>query len=731
VKEQQMATDTAISGGNVWPRDGYELWLDYRPVQSAERFGAYRECLQGVAVPGDSPTVAAVRAELQRGLTRLLDGPVDAGQGRLRGAGLLAGTPQTSSQIAALGWDEQIEAQGTEGYLIRSAMVEREPAVVIAAGSELGVLYGSFHLLRLLQTQQPLAGLDVAERPRIQLRLLDHWDNLDGSVERGYAGRSLWKWKDLPHTLDPRYRDYARACASIGINGAVLNNVNADPMILRSDYLEKVAALADALRPYGIKVYLSVNFASPLGPRGMRGRFRRWDGIGNLDNADPLDPDVERWWKEKADEIYRHIPDFGGFLVKANSEGMPGPFDYGRTHAEGANMLARALAPHGGGVMWRAFVYDADTDPDPDRAKRAYKEFAPLDGKFDDNVFVQVKNGPLDFQPREPFHPLFGGMPKTPLMMEFQVTQEYLGQSIHLVYLAPMWKEVLDSDTFAQGKGSTVARVVDGSLHGYPMTGITGVANVGSDRNWCGHHFAQANWYAFGRLAWNQHLSSEAIAEEWIRATFTNDDGAVATVLDMMMGSWEACVNYMTPLGLHHLMREGHHYGPDLDYDAGREDWNPQYFHRADAAGLGCDRSSSGSNAIEQYFPPLRDLFGDRATCPEKYLLWFHHVPWDYEMRSGRTLWDELAWRYYHGVEYVSWMLETWGGLKPHVDPLRYGEVLKKLSTQEVHAIEWPQVCLSYFQRFSRRPIPVDVPGGAIHEAEAATLNPPGALQGK
>jgi alpha-glucuronidase len=690
------------------PRDGYELWLDYRPVQSTERLGAYRECLQTVAVPGDSPTLEVACAELQRGLAGLLDGPVEIIQDRLRGTGLLAGTPQTASQIAALGWCEQIEAQGPEGYLIRSTAgdvspVDGKPVIVIAAGSELGVLYGSFHLLRLLQTQQPLTGLDIAERPKVQLRLLDHWDNLNRSVERGYAGKSIWKWEELPDTLDSRYQDYARACASIGINGAVLNNVNANPMILRSDYLEKVATLADVLRPYGIKVYLSANFASPLRLSDTPGRFRRVAGIGNLDTADPFNPDVQRWWKEKADEIYRHIPDFGGFLVKANSEGMPGPFDYGRTHLDGANMLARVLASHGGIVMWRAFVYDPHVDPD--RVKRAYKEFVPLDGKFEGNVFVQVKNGPLDFQPREPFHPLFGAMPKTPLMIEFQVTQEYLGQGTYLVYLAPMWKEVLDSDTFARGAGSTVAKVIDGSLHGYPVTGVAGVANVGSDRNWCGHHFAQANWYAFGRLAWDHTLSSEQIAEEWIRATFTNDDGDVTTIRDMMMGSWEACVNTMTPLGLHHIMRMGHHYGPDLEYDAGREDWNPQYFHRADATGLGYNRGSSGSNAAEQYFPPLCDLFDDRATCPEKYLLWFHHVPWDYEMRSGRTLWDELAWLYGRGVATVSRMLETWTGLKPAIDSQRYEEVLKKLSTQVVDAAEWPQVCLSYFQKFSRRPI--------------------------
>jgi alpha-glucuronidase len=643
---EQSMKDTSSPVG--LPRDGYDLWLDYRPVQSAERLVPYLALLREIVVPDDSPTLTAVRAELQRGLTGLLDRPIEISQNRLQGPGLLAGTPQMSPRIAAFGWDEQIAALGPEGYLIRSTMLDGEPAIVIAAGSELGVLYGSFHLLRLLQTQQPLAGLDVAERPKVQLRLLDHWDNLDGSVERGYAGKSLWKWEELPDTLDPSYRDYARACASIGINGLVLNNVNANPAILRGDYLEKVAALAAVLRPYGIKVYLSANFASPLKPQRAPSRFGGGGGIGNLDTADPLDPDVQRWWREKADEIYRHVTDFGGFLVKANSEGMPGPFDYGRTHAEGANMLARALAPHGGIVTWRAFVYDPHVDAD--RVKRAYKEFVPLDGQFETNVLVQVKNGPLDFQPREPFHPLFGAMPEMSLMMEFQVTQEYLGQGIHLVYLAPMWKEVLDADTFALGEGSTVAQVIDGSLHGYPLTGVAGVANVGSDRNWCGHHFAQANWCAFGRLAWDHSLTSEEIAEEWIRATFTNDDEVVATVRDMMMGSWEACVSYMTPLGLHHIMREGHHYGPDLEYDAGREDWNPQYFHRADAAVLGYDRSSGGSHAVAQYFPPLSDLFDGLVTCPEKYLLWFHHVPWDYEVRSGRTLWDELVYLYDRGV---------------------------------------------------------------------------------
>jgi alpha-glucuronidase len=676
--------------------DGYDLWLRYRTIEQPELLAAYRQQLQELVIPGDSSTMKAIRSELQHGVAGLLGKLVDIRQDRLQQSGLLVGTPETASQIAAFNWDAQIEALGPEGYLIRSTIVNAQPTIVIVAQHEFGALYGSFHLLRLLQTHQSLSGLDIAERPKIQRRLLNHWDNLDGSIERGYAGRSLWKWEELPDTLDPQYRDYVRACASIGLNGAVLNNANASITSLTNEYLHKTAALADVFRSYGIRVFLTAKFSAPM-------------VLGGLKTADPLDKTVRRWWKEKADEIYQIIPDFGGFLVKADSEGQPGPYTYHRNHAEGANMLADALAPHGGIVMWRAFVYGHG---ETDRAKKAYADFRPLDDSFADNVFVQVKNGPIDFQPREPIHPLFGSMPHTPLMMEFQITQEYLGQSIHLVYLAPMWKEILDFDTFARGEGSTVARVLDGSLHKYHMTGIAAVANTGDDRNWCGHHFAQANWYAFGRLAWDHRLSSAAIAEEWIRATFTNDDRAVGSILNMMMGSWEACVNYMTPLGLHHIMREGHHYGPDPAYDQGhREDWRSTYYHRADAEGLGFDRSSNGSNAVEQYHPPVHDLFNDLATCPEKYLLWFHHVPWTHKMRSGRILWEELVWRYYQGVEEVNRMLETWKELKSHIDGQRYEDILNKLSTQLTHAIEWPQICLPYFQRFSRLSIPADLPG--------------------
>ncbi len=668
--------------------DGYDLWLRYRPIKERKIRASYRKQLQEIIVFGYSPTIEIIRKELQLGLTALLGVPDRMRQTwTQQQSSLLVGTPHTSPQIAELGWDAQLAAQGAEGYLIRATRINAQPVIVIAANADLGVLYGTFHFMRLLQTEQSISELDIAECPKLRYRLLNHWDNLDGSIERGYAGRSLWKWDELPEKRDPRYRDYARACASLGINGAVLNNVNASAESLSAAYLAKAAALADEFRPYGVRVFLTAKFSAPM-------------TLGGLPTADPLDKTVCEWWRNKADEIYRSIPDFGGFTVKADSEGQPGPFTYGRNHAEGANMLAGALRPHGGIVMWRAFVYGHGEE---DRAKGAYANFQPLDGVFAENVFVQAKNGPIDFQPREPINPLFGAMPRTPLMMEFQITQEYLGHSTHLVYLAPMWKEVLDFDTFACGAGSTVASVIDGSLHGHVLTGVAGVTNIGDDRNWCGHHFAQANWYAFGRLAWNYQLDPAMIAEEWIRATFTNDHDAVAAILGMMAASWEACVNYMTPLGLHHIMREGHHYGPDPAYDEGhRADWRSTYYHRADKAGLGFDRSSNGTNAVEQYAPPVRDLFDNLATCPEKYLLWFHHVAWAHRMRSGRTLWEELVFRYQHGVEEVRCMLETWKTLEGKLDAQRYEDVLRKLSAHLNDAAEWPQVCLPYFQQFSQ-----------------------------
>ncbi len=688
--------DTALSD------DGYMLWMNYKKIDNAERLMQYRLAISTVIVSGTSETCGVIREEIKNGLGGLLAREVSFATSINGKNALLIGTPQRSDMVSALGVTTSLHSLGKEGFLLKSTELKGVKIIVLAANDDIGLLYGTFHLLRLIQTQQSLDTLDIIYRPKTEYRLLDHWDNLDGSIERGYAGKSLWKWADLPKKIDPRYRDYARANASIGINGTVLNNVNADPRVIDAEHLQKIAALADVFRPYGIRVFLSVNFASP-----MPGKFElegdRQGGIGHLTTSDPLNPDVRLWWKNKAREIYKLIPDFGGFLVKANSEGMPGPQDYGRTHADGANMLAEALQPYGGVVMWRAFVYDPDVDYD--RVKRAYKEFVPLDGKFLTNVFVQAKNGPLDFQPKEPVQPLFGAMPKTPLMLELQITQEYLGHSTHLVYLAPMWKEYLEFDTYAKGRGSTLASIIDGTLEHYRMTGMAGVANIGDDRNWCGHPFAQANWYAFGRLAWDHELSAKQIADEWVRMTLSNDSGVVASVSSMMLGSREACVDYMEPLGLHHIMQTDFHYGPEPSYDKGRPDWTPVYYHRADSIGIGFDRSSYGSDAVGQYFSPLKETFDDINTCPEKYLLWFHHVRWDHRMRSGKTLWEELCSKYYAGTDYVDSMLATWTALKKSVDPEIFLQVKARLEKQKIDAGIWRDTCLSYFQKFSKMPI--------------------------
>lgn len=607
-----------------------------------------------------------------------------------KGQPVVLGTSE-SKAIRKLGWQKELRSLGAEGFIIR----EIKNRIVIAANSEIGVLYGAYELLRMQQAGMEQSSLNRRETPAYRVRILNHWDNLDRTVERGYAGYSLWKWDELPDRISPRYREYARANASIGINGCVLNNVNASPLILKQDYLLKVKALADIFRPYGIRVYLSVNFSSPV-------------ALDSLPNADPVNPEVKNWWKTKAKEIYRLIPDFGGFLVKANSEGLPGPQDYGRTHAQGANMLADALKPYGGIVMWRAFVYQPG---DTDRAAQAYREFMPLDGLFRENVLVQVKNGPVDFQPREPFSPLFGAMRHTPVMPEFQITQEYLGFSNHLVYLAPLFKECLDSDTYAHGVGSTVAEVTDGTLYPHRWTGIAGVANIGEDANWCGHPFAQANWYAFGRLAWNPQLSAGEIAEEWLKMTFTTDSSFVLPVQKMMLDSREAAVNYMMPMGLHHLFAWGHHYGPEpwCDAEGARPDWLPSYYHRADSIGLGFDRSHCGSNAVAQYFSPLQEQYDNLTTCPENLILWFHHVSWGYQMKNGQTLWDNLCRHYQTGVEKVREFQKIWDKLDPQVDSERFQQVQAKLKIQTRDAIWWRDACLLYFQGFSRQPIPYDL----------------------
>lgn len=677
--------------------DGCGLWLNRKPIADAELQAEFRAAFPVIRVEGDSATCRIIRRELKQGLNRLLGADVPFNSDPGTDAGLLVGTPASSELVRALPWADWLADLGGEGYAIRTVPGEGLGTLVLAAQTDLGLLYGAYHLLRILPVMSAWEPIDVSSRPRIRLRMLNHWDNLDGSIERGYAGKSLWDWDALPGTVDDRVIDYARANASIGINGVVPNSVNADPAILTGPYLAKVAALADAFRPYGIRVYLSANFASPIGTRFSLESSRR-GGIGDLEHADPSDPAVRAWWKAKVEEIYRHIPDFGGFLVKANSEGMPGPQDYGLTHADGANMLAEALAPHGGVVIWRAFVYSPAGDPD--RVKRAYLEFVPLDEQFASNVLVQAKNGPLDFQPREAVQPLFDAMAETPVTLELQITQEYLGHDKHLVYLAPMWKAYLDTD-FAGDGSRTLADIVDGSATGHALTGIAGVANTGSDRNWTGHLFGQANWYAFGRLAWDHGLTPEQIADEWIRATFGADPQVAAVVKSMMLGSWEACVDYMTPLGLHHIMQEGHHHGPGPGHDTGaRADWTSVYYHRADRQGLGFNRSSTGSNATAQYPPALRELYDQLETCPEELLLWFHHVPWTYETASGRTLWDELQHRYDRGVAAVDDMVEAWRTLQPRLDPDVYEHVASKLDIQQRNAREWRRTCMDYFAGF-------------------------------
>ena len=565
----------------------------------------------------------------------------------------------------------------------------------ITASNPIGLLYGAYELIRLQNTDAYNTGsgnqqnfskaIDETEKPQVGLRILNHWDNLDGSIERGYAGKSIFKWEEIKlgkngkggsisKSLHDRLITYARANASLGINGSVLNNVNASPKMMTAEYINKVKVIANILRPYGIRVYLSINFASPM-------------ALGYTKTADPLDKKVQQWWKKKAKEIYAAIPDFGGFLVKANSEGQPGPGDYHRTHAEGANMLADAVKPYGGIIMWRSFVYGANHKGE-DRVKQAVSEFKGMDGKFRDNVILQSKNGPLDFQPREPYAPIFDNIKQTPQIAELQITQEYLGQSKHLTYLAPMWKEFF------------------GFVNPSKLVGISGVANIGDDANWCGHPFSQANWYAFGRLAWNPSLTAEEIAHEWLVQTYENQDEKFTKPAEMMMmTSRETCVNYMMPLGLHHIFKFDHHYGPEPDgFIASYPlEWCPVYYHKADAKGIGFDRSSKGTDAVGQYPEPYRSLYDNIETCPEEYLLWFHHVAWDYKMKSGSTLWQELCMKYNMGVAMVEVYRDFWHTsakqyMKGHEQEWQHTDSL--LNVQLENAKEWRNTCLKYFQNY-------------------------------
>ena len=591
-----------------------------------------------------------------------------------------------------------------EGYNIYARPAQQGDNIqyeaTITASNPIGLLYGAYELIRLQNTDAYNTGsgnqqnfskaIDETEKPQVGLRILNHWDNLDGSIERGYAGKSIFKWEEIKlgkngkggsisKSLHDRLITYARANASLGINGSVLNNVNASPKMMTAEYINKVKVIANILRPYGIRVYLSINFASPM-------------ALGYTETADPLDKKVQQWWKKKAKEIYATIPDFGGFLVKANSEGQPGPGDYHRTHADGANMLADAVKPYGGIIMWRSFVYGANHKGE-DRVKQAVSEFKGMDGKFRDNVILQSKNGPLDFQPREPYAPIFDNIKQTPQIAELQITQEYLGQSKHLTYLAPMWKEFFDF------------------VNPDRLVGISGVANIGDDANWCGHPFSQANWYAFGRLAWNPSLTAEEIAHEWLVQTYENQDEKFTKPVEMMMmTSREACVNYMMPLGLHHIFKFDHHYGPEPDgFIASYPlEWCPVYYHKADAQGVGFDRSSKGTDAVGQYPEPYRSLYDNIETCPEEYLLWFHHVPWTYKMKSGSTLWQELCMKYNMGVAMVEVYRDFWHTsakqyMKGHEQEWQHTDSL--LNVQLENAKEWRNTCLKYFQTFSKMKI--------------------------
>lgn len=668
--------------------NGYNLWLRYVKIADPALIDNYKDKNRHIVFPAVSDRLKAAKAELELGLKGMLALELNETDKAVNGT-LIVGTPTSSKVIAELPFVSEINNLDNEGYIIRSCTVNGKGITVIAAREDIGILYGIYHYLRLMQTNLSLNKLDIKEEPKLQYRVLDHWDNLDGTIERGYAGYTLWDWARLPRYKDPRYIDYARTNASIGINGAVLNNVNANAKSLNTEWLVKASGLADVFRPYGIRIYLTARFSAPK-------------EVGGLPTADPSDPRVRQWWKEKVKEIYQLIPDFGGFLVKANSEGQPGPQDYGRTHADGANMMAEALEPYGGIVFWRAFVYQNERDID--RVINGYNEFKPLDGKFNKNVFVQPKNGAIDFQPREPFHPLFGSMPETPLAIEFQITQENLGHAGHLVYLGALFEETLQSDTYEKGKGSTVSKVLQNYKKTHGISAMAGVPNIGTDINWTGHLFGQANWHAFGRLAWNPDLSSIELSEEWIRMTFSNDKSILKPIQKIMLMSRETAVDYMTPLGLNHIMNYNTHNGPEPWHDDPL--WTAFDYHKVTTDSIGVDRTRTGSNAVGQYHEPLASTFNDPKTCPVNLLLWFHRIPWTYKMPSGQYLWYEMVDYYYKGVDGVRQMENIWNTLDGKIDKERFEHVKSLLKLQEDEAVWWRDGCLLFFGQYSKMPIP-------------------------
>jgi len=679
----------------LFAEDGSRLWLRYEPLPPpiAQQY---------------SNLIRSIKADTRTETARIAVGEFRTAFQKMTGQTILLSENKQTNQLIF-----KREKRKDEAYAIQSFSSPRGNVTVISSPNDVGFLYGVFHLLRLMQTQSDITRLNISEKPSYDRRILNHWeyeDIMDHQPDPD-TGDSIWEEEDLQETRSQSYIDYARANASIGINGIVLNSTEADPEFIEHENLLNFADIAKIFRPYGIKIYLVVNFDSP-------------SKIGGQLDSDPLNPDVRRWWKEKAEEIYDLIPDMGGFLIEGHSNELPGPQYFGRTHADGANVLAEALEPYNGIVMWRHYVYKPQSEGD--RAKQDYEEFMPFDGQFRKNVIIQVKNGPIDFQPREAFNPLFGGMQKTNLMLEFQIAQERYGFFNSVVFLSPLFKECLESDTYAKGPGSTVAKVTDGTLFHQSVTAIAGVVKVGDIGNWKADHFAQANWYSFGRLAWNHKLSSEKIADEWLRMTFSNDPAFVEPVKKMMLDSRETAVNYMMPIGLTYLYAWNHNHGPEpwlsplpniLPY------WTPAYYHRADSVGLGFDRTTNGSDAVSQYFPPLRDIYNRTETCPENLLLWFHHVPWNYRMHDGKTLWDELCYRYQGGVDSVRQFQKTWDNAAGYIDKDRFKAVQNILKVQLKDAIKWRDACLLYFQTYSHQPFPkgVDRPENDLKKLKAVT----------
>lgn len=691
----------------VLAEDGYDLWLRYVPVQDTGRLESYRQKLGRVTVLGEGQTIEVIRRELADGLSGLLDKAITIESEMKAVNGLVAGTAETLS-AAGITFDASMPFS-QEGYRIGAGLFKKQSVLVITASGPEGLLYGTFAFLRRMQTEQSIDNLDILDSPKIDCRVINHWDDLDGTTERVYSEdpRSIW-WNYDADDPERRWRDYGRACASVGLNMVILNNVNSHVEVLTRPRLEHVKAIADTLRPYGIRVGLSANVASCLSPEH---EFRRGPGIGTLDTLDPLDAGVIVWWREKIAEIYSLIPDFAGFLIKAGSEGMPGPESYGRSAASAANMYGDLLRPHGGIVMWRTFTYDVD---EPDQTKRQYIRFAPQDGQYNlGNVFLQNKFGSRDFMSREPFHPLFGCMGRTQMSLELQITQEYTGHDKYLMFWTPLWKEILESETYAAGElstatgeGAPVACVLDGSFYGFPASQIAGVANVSRVRNWTGHHFAQANWYAFGRLAWDHELSVRQIAEEWVRQTWGNEPEVAGQLTDMLISSHETMTSYVGPLGIAHTNTiDWTHYEPE---PSSKDYWQRQFIN-ATEDGIGTDRTQTGTNATGQYQPAVARQFENPATCPEGLILWFHRYGWQDTLPGGKTVWQALVDRYNSGVEQVEAYIEIWKGLKGQVDAERYEHVLNRLETQHQHAQKYRRLWLMYFHELNGLPLPEDL----------------------